>query len=90
VTRRRLLVWSIGVLVTLVASRLLAQRLASQDPIAEVLLGRAGTTLPLAGVVLMLRLGVIVGLPVFVAMAVVGATVRRMQREKETKKEEHS
>jgi hypothetical protein len=87
-TRRRIVGCSL-VVVALLVSRLLAQRLASQDPIAEVLLGRAGTTLPLAGVVLMLRLGLIVGLPVFVAMAVVGTAVRRMQHEKEKKKEEH-
>jgi hypothetical protein len=83
-TRRRLLAWAIVVVLALLASRLLAQRLASQDPIAEVLLGRAGTTLPLAGAVLVLRLGVIVGLPVFASMAAVGAAVRRMQREKES------
>ena len=84
-TRRRRIVWAVVVVVALLASRLLSQRLASQDPIAEVLLGRAGTTLPLAGVVLALRLGLIVGLPVFASIAAVGATVQRMQRKKEKK-----
>ena len=85
-TRRRAIAWSVVVVVMLLASRLLSQRLASQDPIAEVLLGRAGTTLPLASLVLMLRLGLIVGLPVFGSMALVGAAVRRMHREKDEEK----
>lgn len=75
-TRRRLVAWAVVIAGLPLASWLLAHRLASQDPIGEVLLGRAGSTLPLLVLVLVLRLTVLIVLPALVAMKIAGVLLR--------------
>jgi hypothetical protein len=68
---RRRVGWAIALMVLLATSRISAMRLAAQDPISEVLMGRSGTTLPLCGIVLLFRFTEIVILPVVLAMVLV-------------------
>lgn len=68
--RLRLLVWAVVFAVAYLAHALLAARLAARDPITEVLLGRAGSLLPVAMIVLLLRFGLIVLLPGFMTVAI--------------------
>lgn len=75
--RRRLIVWSVVFAVALIAHALLTRYLAARDPIAEVLLGRAGSVLPLAVLTLLLRFAIIVVLPAFVVTALVALGLDR-------------
>ena len=76
-SRRRRIVWAVVLSGALFAYVFLAHRLAARDPITEVLLGRVGSILPLAGTVLLLRVTIIVVLPVVLALVAASLVLDR-------------
>lgn len=78
--RRRLGFWSAALALAWLGRLVLAPMLAARDPISEVLLGRAGSALPLVGLVLLLQIAAVVVFPVIVAAALVGALHERFAK----------
>lgn len=84
--QRRVAFWSAALVVSALLNAFLTRRLAAQDPISEVLLGRAGSALPLVGLVLLLQVATILVFPVMVVVSLVGLAVQRMQPVKDEEK----
>ncbi|MBX3232043.1 MAG: hypothetical protein KIT84_19990 [Labilithrix sp.] len=72
---RRHVGWAVVLAGLVLAYVLLARRLAVLDPIAEMILGREGSIVPLAAIVLVLRFVLIVVAPALVAMLVARAVL---------------
>ena len=88
---RRLVFWTSTLVLGWIARWIFARLLAARDPISEVLLGHAGSALPLVGIVLLVQVATIVVLPAVVAVSLVGAVrrtqVRRMQADPDGEEE---